>query len=106
MLMNLKNTTLADQAMQKATKKILPFLLLMFVFAYLDRINIGFAKQALQLDVGFSDAVFALGVGLFFIGYAVFGAKQRHYALCWSAALVVPDHGYMGHCCRGFCLRD
>ncbi|MDR3562427.1 MAG: MFS transporter [Negativicutes bacterium] len=70
--MESKKTAVVDQAMQKATKKIIPFLLLMFIFAYLDRINIGFAKQALQIDVGFSDAVFALGVGLFFIGYAVF----------------------------------
>jgi len=92
--MNLKNTTLADQAMQKATKKILPFLLLMFVFAYLDRINIGFAKQALQLDVGFSDAVFALGVGLFFIGYAVFEVPSNvimHYvgARRWLSRIMV-----------------
>ncbi|WP_211266649.1 MFS transporter [Halotalea alkalilenta] len=43
---------------------------MMYVFAFLDRANIGFAREAYQLDTGISDAAFALGAGLFFVGYA------------------------------------
>lgn len=55
----------------KAIARLVPFLLLMYVLAFLDRANIGFAKKAFQLDTGISDAMFALGAGVFFIGYAL-----------------------------------
>jgi MFS family permease len=63
---------LSTLAMDKAQKKLVPFIILMYIFAFLDRANIGFAKQAFQLDTGVSDAAFALGAGIFFLGYAVF----------------------------------
>jgi MFS family permease len=50
----------------------MPFLLLMYVIAFLDRVNIGFAKQAFQAHAGISAGAYALGAGLFFIGYAIF----------------------------------
>jgi D-galactonate transporter len=50
----------------------MPFLMLCYVAAYLDRINIGFAKLQMLQDLGFSDAVYGLGAGLFFIGYLIF----------------------------------
>lgn len=49
----------------------MPFLLLMYVVAFLDRANIGFAKQALQRSTGLSEAAYALGAGLFFLTYAL-----------------------------------
>jgi len=57
---------------RKITWRLLPFLLLCYVFAYLDRINIGFAKLQMQQDVGISDAVYGLGAGIFFLGYVMF----------------------------------
>ena len=63
---------LADKAMGKAQRKLVPFIVLMYIFAFLDRSNIGFAKEAFQLSTGISEAAFALGAGIFFIGYAVF----------------------------------
>ncbi|EAX48887.1 major facilitator superfamily MFS_1 [Thermosinus carboxydivorans Nor1] len=66
------NQELANRAMDKAQRKIVPFILLMYVLAFLDRANIGFAKNALQLDTGLSDAAFAMGAGIFFLGYAIF----------------------------------
>ena len=65
------NKGLAAIAMEKAQRKLLPFILLMYVLSFLDRANIGFAKQAFQLDTGLSDAAYAMGAGIFFIGYAV-----------------------------------
>ncbi|KQV18217.1 MFS transporter [Pseudomonas sp. Root329] len=73
-----KNTTRADHAaaiesaIAKCRWKLLPFLALMFALAMIDRSNVGFAKAALQTDIGLSNAAFALGAGIFFIGYAIF----------------------------------
>ncbi|HLA71439.1 MAG TPA: MFS transporter [Steroidobacteraceae bacterium] len=61
-----------DRATHKAMRRLIPFLLLMYVLAFLDRANIGFAQQAFQLDAGLSNAAYALGAGIFFIGYALF----------------------------------
>lgn len=60
-----------DSVTAKAIARLVPFLLLMYVLAFLDRANIGFAKKAFQLDTGISDAMFALGAGVFFLGYAL-----------------------------------
>jgi len=57
---------------RKVALHIMPFLMLCYVAAYLDRINIGFAKLHMLNDLGFSDAVYGLGAGLFFIGYLIF----------------------------------
>ncbi|KAA5831346.1 MFS transporter [Saccharopolyspora hirsuta] len=52
--------------------RLLPFLFFMYVIAFLDRVNIGFAKEEFQAHTGISEAAYALGAGLFFIGYALF----------------------------------
>lgn len=88
------NQELADRAMDKAKSKLVPFILLMYIMAFLDRANIGFAKNALQLDTGLSDAAFALGAGIFFLGYAVFEVPSNiimHHvgARTWLARIMV-----------------
>jgi MFS family permease len=60
-----------ERAIAKAIRRLVPFLLLMYVLAFLDRVNIGFAKGPFQLQTGMSDAAYALGAGIFFIGYAL-----------------------------------
>ncbi|KML12247.1 MULTISPECIES: MFS transporter [Burkholderia] len=63
----------AHQALyRKLNWRLLPFLLLCYTFAYLDRVNIGFAKLSMQGDLGISDAVYGLGAGIFFLGYVLF----------------------------------
>ncbi len=57
---------------KKISWRLLPFLTLCYVFAYLDRINIGFAKLQMLVDVGLSDAAYGLGAGIFFLGYMLF----------------------------------
>ena len=52
--------------------RILPFLLVCYLFACLDRLNIGFAKLQMQSDLSLSDAVYGLGAGIFFLGYVLF----------------------------------
>jgi MFS family permease len=52
--------------------RLLPFLVTCYLFACLDRLNIGFAKLQMQSDLGFSDAVYGVGAGIFFLGYMLF----------------------------------
>lgn len=52
--------------------RIMPFLMLCYVIAYLDRVNVGFAKLQMSIDLGFSETVFGLGAGIFFLGYFLF----------------------------------
>ena len=54
------------------TRRLIPFLFLCYILAYLDRVNVGFAKLQMQADLGFSDTVYGLGAGMFFIGYFLF----------------------------------
>lgn len=63
--------TLPASLLAKVSWRLLPFLLLMYIMAFLDRANVGFAKQAFQADTGISDAAFAFGAGVFFVGYAL-----------------------------------
>jgi D-galactonate transporter len=61
-----------ETSLKKATRRILPFLFICYFFAYLDRVNVGFAKLQMQTGLSFSDAVYGLGAGIFFIGYFLF----------------------------------
>jgi D-galactonate transporter len=56
----------------KVTWRILPLLFVCYVLAYLDRINVGFAQLQMKSDLGFSDARYGLGAGIFFVGYFLF----------------------------------
>ncbi|HEV3409231.1 MAG TPA: MFS transporter [Chthoniobacterales bacterium] len=59
-------------ALRKITWRLIPFLFVLYVVAWLDRVNVGFAALQMNADLGFSEAVFGLGSGIFFIGYCVF----------------------------------
>ena len=56
----------------KVDWRIIPFLFLCYILAYLDRVNVGFAKLQMLKDLSLSDAAFATGAGIFFIGYFFF----------------------------------
>ena len=56
----------------KITWRLIPFLFVCYVASYLDRINVGFAQLQMKQDLGFSDAVYGLGAGIFFVGYFLF----------------------------------
>ncbi len=61
-----------DALYRKITWRLLPFLTLCYMLAYLDRINIGFAKLQMQNQLSFSDAAYGVAAGIFFIGYVLF----------------------------------
>src|SRR5215470_5975096 len=56
----------------KIAKRIIPFLALLFVMAWLDRYNLGFAKLKMVKDLGFSQAVYGFGAGIVYFGYMLF----------------------------------
>jgi D-galactonate transporter len=61
-----------DKLFRKIYTRILPLVMVGFFLSYLDRVNVGFAKLEMSSDLGFSEAVFGLGAGVFFIGYFIF----------------------------------
>jgi len=83
-----------DNAFRLTRRRLVPFLLLMYILSFLDRANIGFAKQAFQADASISDAAYALGAGLFFLTYAAFEVPSnlimhRVGARIWMARIMV-----------------
>jgi len=61
-----------DATYRKITLRIIPFLILGYIAAYLDRSNIGFARVQMMGDLGFTELVYGLGAGLFYLGYSLF----------------------------------
>lgn len=57
---------------RKVTWRLMPLLLVCYIVAYLDRVNVGFAKLQMMNALGFSDVVYGLGAGIFFVGYFLF----------------------------------
>ncbi|HFD2141297.1 MFS transporter [Acinetobacter pittii] len=63
------DTAVRKSAYRKIAFRLMPFLMLCYFCAYLDRVNVGFAKLQMMSDLQFSEAVYGLGAGIFFIGY-------------------------------------
>ena len=61
-----------DKVFAKCAWRLIPFMMLLFVVNYLDRVNVGFAALTLNKQLGFSPSVFGFGAGIFFVGYALF----------------------------------
>jgi len=79
---------------RKLTWRLVPFLFLLYIVAYLDRINVGFAALQMQSELHFNDAVYGFGAGLFFAGYFCFQVPsnivlQRVGARRWISILMV-----------------
>ncbi len=61
-----------EPVLRKVARRLLPFLFLLYVFAYLDRVNVGFAAGSMERSLGFGAGVYGAGAGIFFLGYALF----------------------------------
>jgi sugar phosphate permease len=76
------------------TWRLLPFLFLCYILAYLDRVNVGFARLQMQTDLGLSDTAYGIGAGMFFIGYFFFEVPsnlllRRIGARVWIARIMI-----------------
>jgi len=85
---------LADAALAKARRRLIPFLFVLYLVAYLDRINVGFASLQMNRELGLSESVFGLGAGLFFLGYSIFEVPSnlilaRVGARLWIARIMI-----------------
>jgi MFS transporter, ACS family, tartrate transporter len=93
-MQSLTGIDLGANVVAKLTRRLLPFLFLLYIVAYLDRINVGFAALQMKGQLGFSDEVYGLGAGIFFAGYFFFQvpsnlALARFGARRWIAVIMV-----------------
>ena len=85
---------LAAVTLRKVTWRLIPFLFVLYVIAWLDRVNVGFAGLQMNADLGFSSTVFGFGSGIFFLGYCLFEIPsniilERVGARIWIARIMV-----------------
>ncbi|QYY28193.1 MULTISPECIES: MFS transporter [Cupriavidus] len=64
--------TFESSTYAKVVRRLIPFLMLCYLGAYLDRVNVGFAKLQMLNDLHFSETIYGLGAGIFFLGYFIF----------------------------------
>lgn len=93
-----------DLAYSKVSRRLIPFLFACYIFNFLDRVNVGFAKLQMQQQLGFSETVYGLAAGIFFLGYCFcevpsnlllvrFGARRwiARIMITWGA-YIDPDY--------------
>lgn len=83
-----------SRVLRKVSWRLLPFMLILYIISYLDRINISFAGAPMRADLHFGEEVFGFGAGIFFLGYCLFGvpsnlALQRVGARKWISLLMI-----------------
>src|SRR5919199_1742972 len=88
------DSDLHTPTMRRVAARLIPVLLVLYVIAYLDRVNVTFAQDKLQSDLGFSGAVYGFGAGIFFIGYFFLEvpsnlALHRFGARKWMARIMI-----------------
>ena len=88
------NSPAQSAVLRKISFRLLPFLFLLYVVNYLDRVNVSFAALQMQSALDFSDSVFGFGAGIFFVGYLLFQvpsnlALERVGARRWLAVLTI-----------------
>jgi MFS transporter, ACS family, tartrate transporter len=89
-----RTKALSAVTLRKVTWRLIPFLFVLYVIAWLDRVNVGFAGLEMNADLGFSSTVFGFGSGIFFLGYCLFEIPsniilERVGARIWIARIMV-----------------
>ena len=90
----MQTTSIEQRVIRKLTRRIVPFIMLLYFVAYLDRVNVGFAALTMNDDIGLSAAAFGFGAGVFFIGYFLFEVPSnlilhRVGARIWIARIML-----------------
>jgi ACS family tartrate transporter-like MFS transporter len=81
-------------AVARVSRRLIPFLFLLYILNFLDRVNVGFAALEMNRDLGFGPAVYGFGAGVFFLGYCLFEVPSnlvlyRTGARLWIARIMV-----------------
>src|SRR5437773_391335 len=85
---------LEQRTIAKVSARLIPFLMLCYFVAYLDRVNVGFAALTMNADLGFTAEIFGFGAGIFFAGYFLFEVPsnlllERFGARVWIARIMI-----------------
>ncbi|MEH2456294.1 MFS transporter [Nostoc sp.] len=85
---------LKRKVLNKVTRRLIPLLLVLYIIAYLDRVNVGFAALQMNHDLGFSSTIYGFGSGVFFLGYFLFEIPsnlilERIGARVWIARITI-----------------
>src|SRR6476659_6431741 len=75
----------AIRARRRVASRLLPFVFLLYIVNYIDRVNVSFANLRMSADLGFSDRVYGLGVSMFFLTYVLFEIPGAVIVDRWSA---------------------
>ena len=86
-------TEIETRTIGKVTRRLVPFLIVCYFVAYLDRVNVGFAALQMKPDLGISDVAYGLGAGIFFLSYFIFEVPsnlmlERFGARRWIARIM------------------
>src|SRR6202163_1672776 len=85
MLVEASSLDVAQRARRRIARRVMPFLFVLYVVNFLDRMNVGAAALQMPKDLGFSDGVVGLGAGIFFLGYFLLEIPGALIAERWSA---------------------
>jgi ACS family tartrate transporter-like MFS transporter len=86
--------TVYQNASGKAARRLIPFLILCYLVAFLDRVNVGFAALTMNKELGLTAEMFGFGAGIFFFGYFIFEVPsnlilERVGARRWIARIMI-----------------
>src|SRR5688572_13706860 len=86
--------SLEQRTVGRVTRRLLPFLILLFIVAFIDRVNVGYAALEMTGDLGFDPEILGFGAGIFFIGYFILEIPgnltvERWSARKWLARIIV-----------------
>ena len=89
-----EHETIGVAAIRRVTRRLIPFLVVLYIAAWLDRVNVGFAALQMNSDLKFSSAAFGFGSGVFFLGYCLFEVPSnfildRVGARLWIARIMI-----------------
>jgi ACS family tartrate transporter-like MFS transporter len=92
--MNGAQSATGQSALRRVTRRLMPFLFLLYLLNFLDRVNVGFAALQMNRDLGFGPRVYGLGAGIFFLAYALFEVPSnlvlaRTGARIWIARIMI-----------------
>lgn len=88
------DTAVEKVVLGKVTRRLIPFLFVLYIFNYLDRVNVSIAALTMKPDLGMSERIYGLGAGIFFLGYFLFEVPsnlilERVGARIWMARIML-----------------
>ena len=90
----MKNAAMGEALYGRIKRRLIPYMFLLYIVAYLDRVNVGFAAMDMQRQLGFSNTVYGTGASIFFLGYALFDLPsslmvRRFGTRVWIARIMI-----------------